>query len=285
MTAITTDKHIQIIFAGFQRAGAPVAFPGASTLNEFLNKSVGRARHRGHQTFAVDPAYARMFASAAVEMWHRAVHSFIISAGLTSTSTLWASVAGYYSTHYAIRAYAHLVGRYVLYRFPVVTTLGISGGSFYCDIEPKTSGDREHKVYRRFVHASPLFKDDPFLGTEHDNDPKSDSGHRNKANYHDHIAGFTNFRALEQDEVIDRINRISDIQLNSLPIPDAGKYPDLEDVQVIAFHRIVRFRRFMDKLFGEENRFWKAHRQPSWCSHIIDFQFTEPQLAPAQPTQ
>ena len=44
------------------------------------------------------------FAMAAVKMWLRAVHSFLISVSLTKASPIWSSVAGYYSSHYSIRA-------------------------------------------------------------------------------------------------------------------------------------------------------------------------------------
>lgn len=223
-----------------------------------------------------------MFASAAIEMWHRAVHSFIVSAGLTQTSPLWASVAGYYSTHYSLRAHAHLIGRYVLYRLPRVVSLELASGRFHCTIARKSGASREHKVYRRFVHESPLFEKDPFLDVEIDFDPQSDSAHRNKANYHDHINSGTPFRALSEIETADRISRISEIQINALPIPDAGKYPDLESVQLMAYHRLIRFRRFMDGLFGEDNRFWRAHRKPGWCASLMDFQFVEPRLSPGE---
>lgn len=284
MTAITTDKHIRIVFDGFQRTGAALGFPAVSTLGGYLNSNVERSVKRGHTSFAIENEYARMFASAAVEMWQRAVHSFIISAGLSATSPLWSSVAGYYSTHYSVRAHAHLLGRYVLYRFPVFVTLGITGGSFYCALERKSGNDREHKVYRKFVHESHLFKADPFLNVESESNPQSDGAHRNKANYHDHIAGYSAFKALLQEDVVDRISRIAEIEISALPVPDSSKFPDLESVQLMAYHRIVRFRRFMDNLFGNDNRFWNAHRQPSWCANIIDFQFVEPELVLAQAT-
>lgn len=64
----------------------------------------------------VEPKVARWFTTAAVDMWLRGVHSFLISVSLTNASPIWASVSGYYSSHYVVRAFAHLLGYFQLYR-------------------------------------------------------------------------------------------------------------------------------------------------------------------------
>jgi hypothetical protein len=59
------------------------------------------------------------------------------------------------------------------------------------------------------------------------------------------------------------------------PLPRFDKFPDVEYVQLIAYHRIVHFRRLLDEALGAKNRFWNVHRSPSFASGIIDFQLAE----------
>jgi hypothetical protein len=285
MTAITSDEDIGIVFQGYQRKSARLQPPEAGALGSWLHAAALRAIQRKVDTFGADAVEARLFASAAVEMWHRAVHSFVVSAGLTNTSPVWAAVAGYYASHYAMRAYAHLLGRHVLYRCSRVVVLGIQNGGYYCKLERKGADDREHRVYRKVVHGSVLFGADPFLNLENDAGPRSDVGHRTKANYIDHIGNFTRFEALDIEAVLARIQQLAEIELSQLPVPDADSFPDNDSVQLVAYHRIVRFRKYLDQLLGNNNRYWNVHRQPVWCRGLVDFQVTEPRLTAAPTTQ
>jgi hypothetical protein len=278
MTAISTDEHIKIVFQTYRRANVSLGFTSVGALTGSLNKAADRARAQQQDAFAADAHLARLFLSAAVEMWHRAVHSFIVSAALTSTSALWSAVAGYYASHYVMRGYAHLLGRYLLYRQKRVVVLKIQGSGFYCQLDSKHGSDREHKAYWRFVRESEAFRADPFVAVDVDVHPVSDGAHRNAANYSDHINHFDTFDALTRQETVQRIERISDIEVTAPPIPNADKYPDLQNVQLIAYHRIVRFRSYLDNLLGSDIRFWNAHRTPSWCKNVVDFQIVEPQF-------
>ena len=109
--------------------------------------------------------------------------------------------------------------------------------------------------------------------------PGSDGAHRNKANYSDHIDRFPVFLPLEAQYLSDRVERISNIEFSDVPVPDADKFPDLGNVQVIAYHRLVKFRRLVDEALGGGNRFWKVQRNPSWCPNTMQFSVVEPVFA------
>lgn len=244
-----------------------------------LNRQAAAAKGAGYSSFSADRPLQKLFASAAVEMWQRAVHSFIVSAGLTDTSPIWASVAGYYSSHYAVRGYAHLLGKFVLYDVKCVIDLVHTKGSFRCELQQKYGRDGEHKAYWRLVKESAEFGSDPFLSIDNAASPVSDSAHRNKANYTDNIGNFARFTALTLAAVRERIEKISSIELRAIPLPDARRYPDLQTVQILAYHRLVRFRRYLDNVLAETNRFWRAQREPQWCQDLVDFQVTDPDLS------
>src|SRR4051794_22938270 len=81
-------------------------FPGPRTLTNLLEHLA--PPKNGEKN--LDRDAAACFATAAVDIWLRAVHSFLISASLTESSPIWASISGYYSSHYSVRAIAHLLG-------------------------------------------------------------------------------------------------------------------------------------------------------------------------------
>src|SRR5258708_15661734 len=92
--------HIESAFAALNHEAAVNAFPPTGALSEKLFKiHVGRLNGAGHGEDL--PTVAKMFTTAAVNMWMRAVHAFLVSSSLTDVSPVWASVAGYYSSHYA----------------------------------------------------------------------------------------------------------------------------------------------------------------------------------------
>jgi hypothetical protein len=80
---------------------------------------------------------------------------------------------------------------------------------------------------------------------------------------------------LDEAELKHRIEYISKIVFDAPPLPRFGSFPDLEHVQLIAYHRIVMFRRLLDEVLGGKNRFWNVHRNPSFAADFIDFQFAE----------
>ena len=271
---------VEQLFAEYRRANVSLGFPAVSSLSDRLNREAQSARSSNRTEFQGDRALARLFASAAIEMWHRAVHSFLISSALTETSAIWAAVAGYYASHYVVRGHAHLLGRFLLYRHKQVAALGLRNGSFVCTLLRKGGSYREHKAYWKMVRESAEFSGDPFFSTDSEAIPLSDGAHRNKANYADHLANFASIKLSTSNEVVRRIQRIAEIELSSVPLPSSDRYPDLENVQVIAYHRIVRFRSFLDELLGDTNKFWNAHRQPNWCNAFIDFQIIAPDFVP-----
>ena len=119
--------------------------------------------------------------------------------------------------------------------------------------------------------AEPLFSlnnSDPTIDA-------SDAGHREKLNYSDHIGLTSVFRNLDEHALRERIDFISQIEFSIPPIPKRSKAPDVESVQVIAYHRLVFFRQFLDEVLGGKNRFWTVHRSPAWVNGMTNFQLTE----------
>jgi len=216
-----------------------------------------------------------MFTTAAVDIWMRAVHSFLVSSSLTNVSPVWASVAGYYSSHYSVRALAHLLGFFQLFSRKRIVRLQFHGGSYVCNFDPKTAGDREHRFYWRIVKKDPHFATDTFFTENNSAIDDSDVAHRDRASYADHLPQFPVFRPLDAVALRTRINRISEIEFASPPIPRVSRYPDVESVQIIAYHRLVRFRNFVDAVVGGGNRFWNVHRDPTWARDFLDYQLTD----------
>jgi hypothetical protein len=211
-----------------------------------------------------------MFATAAVNMWMRAVHSFLISASLTNVSPIWASVTGYYSSHYSVRALAHLLGSFRLFTKRQVAQLQAAAGHYVCTFKQKKS--REHEIYWEIVSDDRHFSADPFF-----NQGNPEVAHRDWAQYTDHLPQLPPFRPLDKEALRIRIDRISDIPFDAPPIPQLVRYPDVDSVQVIAYHRIVRFRAFVDAILGESSAFWTTYRNPSWAIEFMDFQLAEGQ--------
>ena len=254
--------------------GARRAFPPLASLATSLERVLPK-KGAGVTTVSVGPEIAAMFATAAVEVWLRAVHSFLISASLTEASPIWASVSGYYSSHYSIRALAHVLGYFQLFRRKRIVRWELRGGKHLCSFNPRQSGDREHQFYWKVVKQDAHFASDPlFTGYDPENDA-SDVGHRDRVTYADHICLVPMFRVLDQEALKQRIRFISQIHFSAPPIPRRSHFPDVESVQVVAYHRIVKFRQFLNEIFGGSNRFWNVHRTPSWTSGMINFQLTE----------
>jgi hypothetical protein len=268
--------QIELLFKPLRNVPAD-NFPGLSTLSTMLNKLVDESQ--GDYSIKVNQQLITKFATASVEMWHRSVHSFLISASLTKSSPLWSSVSGYYSSHYSVRAFAHLFGFFQLHTLSRKVELEMIGGSYYCNIKKRGKRGGEHNSYWRFVKGKSIFQKDTFFTINDEYRPISDGAHRNRANYADHLGNFPTFSPLDKDELIKRIRKIASIEYSDAPIPNSESYPDLDNVQVMAYHRLVRFRRFLDKVLGTSNRFWTGNRLPAWCSSYMNFQVVQPEYS------
>jgi hypothetical protein len=268
-------------FGRLNKIAAAKAFPAPRTLSELLNKLVPSGK--GTQA-PLDPASASYFATAAVDIWLRGVHSFLVSASLTEASPIWASVSGYYASHYAVRGLAHLFGYFQLFRRKRIAQLNLEKGHYICSFNSKGANSGEHQIYWKLVKHSSTFRGDGLFTDNNPDIETSDTRHRNHANYSNHLARYPNFRALDENSLKMRIDYISKIVFDTPPLPRMSKFPDVEYVQLIAYHRLVTFRRFLDELLGGTNRFWKFYRNPSFAAGYISFQLAEG-AGLAQPTK
>ncbi|MEN6560913.1 MAG: hypothetical protein ABFD52_09080 [Acidobacteriota bacterium] len=262
------------MFSILQKRNASGSLPAAGALSE---KLANLADITTGDSAAVGSDVLGLFATASVEMWLRAVHSFLISASLTDASPIWASVAGYYSSHYSVRAFAHLLGYFLLAKTrKMALRVEVDGRQFLCHMRPKKSGDAEHKFYWRSVKEHSPFDSDPLYNrNDEDQGNGSDSGHRCRANYLDHIDKFPVFAVLDEAALIQRVQRIANMHYSDPPIPRVDSYPDIANVQLIAYHRMVGFRSYLDNRVAG-NRFWEIYRNPSWSHKYLDFQVVEP---------
>jgi hypothetical protein len=277
---LNSKKYISVLFKCLENSPG-TRLPEHGYLSDSLSKLIVSSQKKGTNQLSIDRKIAACFATASVEMWQRGIHSFLISASLTNTSSLWSSVSGYYASHYCVRGLAHLFGYFHLHKKRSIVKIDIDRGKYYCIINDKPGPVREHKYYWKIVKEQPLFKDNPFFTINDESVDESDSGHRNIANYSDHLNRFPNFKPLDETELINRISFISKMQLSSVPIPQKNKYPDKDSVQLIAYHRLIIFRKLLDNILGGSNKFWSVHRKPPWCNAYINFQIVEPSFVDA----
>jgi hypothetical protein len=247
--------------------------PQPRALSSLLN---GIAPRENNEERRVEARSAQLFITAAVDMWHRGVHSFLISASMTAASPIWSAVTGYYSSHYSVRGLAHLLGNFQLFRTSKLVHLRSENGQNICLFKKKPDkGGGEHRIYWNLVKAHSLFQDDPIFTKNESDSDTSDIGHRNYANYIDHLFLYPQFSIVNEDDLRERIERISKIVLDSAPLPRLSRFPDLEFVQLIAYHRVVRFRNFLDEILGSGSEFWLENRTPPFASQYMDFQVVE----------
>jgi hypothetical protein len=279
--ATDLEQRIQILFGALSRRAAFDALPPPGTLSQRL----GALIEKSPMAVALDltPDLACLFATAAVEIWQRGVHSLLISASLTAASPVWSSVAGYYASHYSVRGLAHLLGFFQLHRKQRILSIDIVKGRHVCHVKKKQ--EREHKFYWKAVKSDVHFANDPFFTYNSEETDVSDASHRSWANYCDHINSYPLFTPLDEQSLRRRIERLSTMNLSSAPIPSRGRYPDLDTVQLVAYHRIIKFRSFLDGFLGGSNRFWRVHRTPSWCSKYLKFQVVAPAFIEVYKTQ
>jgi hypothetical protein len=144
-----------------------------------------------------------------------------------------------------------------------------------CSFEKKNANDGEHKLYWKLLKQNAAFASDKLFTLNDSSSEDSDVRHRNHANYADHIGGFVAFKPLDERATKERIEYISKIAFDTPPLPRFSQFPDVEYVQLIAYHRLVHFRRLLDEVLGGKNRFWSVHRNPSFASEFIDFQLVK----------
>ena len=115
----------------------------------------------------VDTAAASHFATAAIDIWLRSVHSFLVSISLTGSSPIWASISGYYASHYSVRAIAHVLGYFQLFRKKKLVQLKVDNGRYVCAFRKKAARSGEHQIYLRLVKRSTACEGDDIF-TEND---------------------------------------------------------------------------------------------------------------------
>lgn len=265
-------SRLEAAFAPLNTQAAAKTFPAPATLSRQLEEHIPE---KGTTDVEVPNEIATLFVTAAVDMWRRSVHSFLTSASLTEASPIWSSVSGYYSSHYSIRAFAHLLGYFHLFRGKCVVRIQLQNGKHICSFDPKDARSREHQLYWKVVKKDSHFNSDPLFTVNESHVDVSDVAHRDRANYSDHLGTCPKFLALDSETLKSQIQFISQIDFTTPPIPDRRKFPDTDSVQVVAYHRIVKFRSILDEVFGGKNRFWNVHRNPTFGDGMIDYQLTK----------
>ncbi|MBA5872723.1 MAG: hypothetical protein GDA68_22440 [Nitrospira sp. CR2.1] len=268
------QSRLNALFKPLERRAAGGAIPPIGFLADQLSKCIDRA-NKTDLCVPLSREVAMAFVTASIDAWLRAVHSFLVSCAITKASPIWASVVGYYSSHYTIRSLAHLLGFFHLYRKKVLARLEVTKSGYICQIERKHAKDREHSSYWKLVKSDIHFVSDPLFTANEAAAFETDVGHRDRATYSDHVSNLPTFKVVEVGELRNRIKLISTIAFDTPSLPRPSRFPDVESVQLVAYHRIVRFRQLLDQGVGTRNRFWSVHRTPGWSSDFINFQLTE----------
>lgn len=266
------DQVFELSFGKLDRPSARMEFPKPGTLSRRFSELIAGSAVGA----TLSHQHSQMLASAGVEMWHRAIHSFLWSVALTESSPLWSSISGYYASHFVMRAFAHSMGIFKSFTRRMAIQVVIRNGHFTC-VQLSDSGG-EHAFYWKVVKGHPALLPNPLFRENNEREDnkkedRSDAIHRNFANYSDHLDSFRAVSFPGNDEFEDRLEKISRIRRYSVtaPTPQRDDFPDIAKVQVLAFQRIVAFHDFLDaKVSG--NRFWRAHRRPTWCKDILSFQ-------------
>jgi len=265
-------KQLAATFQPLRGQAAASSFPPPRALADRLRKLIPP----GGTTFSsIDAKGASHFCTAAIDIWLRGVHSFLVSASQTDASPIWASVCGYYASHYSVRGIAHLLGFFQLFHNKYLVQMIIDRGNYVCNFTGKNAGDGEHKLYWKLVKKNVNFIQNELFTENNPDSDTSDIRHRNHANYSDHLQLYPAFKTLDNQTLKDRVEYISKIVFDAPPLPRFNKFPDVEYVQLIAYHRIVYFRRLLDEALGAKNRSWNVYRNPPFASGIMDFQLTE----------
>jgi hypothetical protein len=260
----STERIVELSFGKLDKSSARLDFPKPGTLSLCFNKLVKDA---GTTPPTLPHQNCAMLASAGVEMWHRSIHSFLWSLALTEGSPLWAAVSGYYASHFTMRAFAHSMGIFKSFTQKKEIQVVIQKGNFVCTLSNSQLG--EHAFYWKAVKGK--LYDNPLFHENNERDMKSDSAHRTFANYTDHVDSFAPMKLPALETVAESVEKISRIRLHSVTSPSREDFPDLQNVQILAFQRIVAFHDFLDTRVSK-NRFWRAHRRPDWCKSVMLYQ-------------
>lgn len=267
---------IQRMFAPWRAAPPGTSFPARAALSTELARLFPLRKGENSRSTYVDIGVAKYFATASMDIWQRAVHSLLVSVLLSDQSPIWASVTGYYSSHYTFRGLAHLLGCYRLFQKKCSIRLSIEHGKYVCTYT--RGGGREHDWYRNVVLQSSRFKRDPFFSTRDLQDSLDDVEHRDRCNYWDHLPVFASLRNVNQEYVKNKVRSLSKMEVNTPPDLDPSRFPDPDAVQVVAYQRLSRFRKFLDEELSG-NRLWSVYRTPAWAIDFIDYQVVEPRGA------
>ncbi len=208
---------------------------------------------------------ATLFITASIEMWQRAINSLILSIVWSDVSRSWAVVTAYYSSHYMIRAFAHLYGYYSLNK---VATVELSKSRKGFQIV-KGKAHREHEYYWNVV--SDQLKNRLFGNN-------IEQIHRGYASYQDHLDRFKVFNSESipnSDELKMKIGIIADLPYKPL---DDTQIPDLTTLQCLSYKRICFYRNWFETNF-ESSRYWKSLRTPKWWAGIMVYKEDGQQLS------
>ncbi len=265
-----SDQVLGLTFARLGRPANTLEFPLVESLSDRVVTSL-------EDDVQLIPHFQiSLFASASIEMWHRAVHSFLWSVALRDHSKIWSSVTGYYSSHYVMRAFAHAFGFFKSFAKKKIIQVVISHGTGVCKvIDADDKG--EHSFYWKVVKHYPEFKDNLLFRFNSERDKTSDCSHRNHANYSDHIGGYLKVGFPTTAQLLDSIEKISRIRRFAITEVSRDGFPDLDNVQILAYQRLVTFRDFLDGRL-KDNRFWRAHRDPNWCKGMVTFHLEDAKL-------
>ena len=260
------DQVVELSFQKLNKPSAKMDFPKPGTLSDQFSLLIKNSATTPH---TLPHQQSQMLASASVEMWHRAIHSFLWSLALTKSSNLWASVSGYYASHYVMRAFAYSMGIYKSFLLRKAIQIIVTRGQFVCSTLDLKGG--EHAFYWKAIKGHPKLLANPLFHENNERDKDSDSAHRTFANYTDHLDSFSQLESPSMKDVTAAVEKISRIRKYSVTEPSREDYPDLQNVQILAFQRIIAFNDFLDEKIST-NRFWKAHRRPGWCRDMMVYQ-------------
>lgn len=274
MTSIPPDDLLKRVFTPWRLTPAGSAFPAPASLARALDTSFptmkkGEKKKDTH----VDIHVAKLFATAAIDIWQRAIHSLLISALLSESSPIWASVAGYYSSHYTMRGLSHLLGYYQLFQRKCQVQLTFDGSRYLCTFTKRY--EREHDWYWHLATGSQIMGHDPFFALK----PLSlglmrDTAHRDRSNYWDHLRQFPPIHDVGKEQIKRKMAQMSKVELQAPPELRDDRFPDPLSVQLIAYQRVARFRRLLDDTLSN-NRLWSVQRNPPWAAEYIDYQMVE----------
>jgi len=260
----SSDRILELIFDKLTINGCSLKYSQEESLSHYITILIN------DNNYSFSHKKASLFASASMEMWQRAVHSFLCSVAITEQSRMWASVAGYYASHYVMRACAHAFGFFKSFTGRKSIKLVITRGHFeWQTIDSKG----EHGFYWNVVSEHHEFKGNPLFKKNSERNPKSDCSHRNYANYIDHLDNFASLKLTDRQKLEKAVEIISSSPRYSITEICEDKSPDLPDlinVQILAYQRIVTFRNFLNERIPG-NRYWSTYKEPTWCKGIIDF--------------